>query len=337
MRISTAVYGKLVLNPAMFPNLPVDKYISDDCCALLRLHANLSADTVEIPYYVAEASFLHPAHFVVYDRQRKEIVVAVRGTKSVEDVVTDLGADSVDLFVGGSSHSSILKGAGNVLRSVAPVLEKYSPEVERVTFTGHSLGGGTATYLTLLFEELVESADPSLQVRCFAFGAPGVCSVDVSNRYRDRVFSFCHDQDIVPRLCFASVLELHERAHAAAMTVYDRCHHVYAKNYWGQLWSNFSIKAATDAVTDAAACMNWNNIPDAAKLGAGNGDSRKLYPLGRNFLIRQDGVCADLPPTQISPGISLAGGQRLMLDHTPPCYEAALDSIRSRRVLVSKP
>ena len=43
------------------------------------------------------ATWLFPAHIVVIDRNRREVVVAVWGTQSLEDVTTDLGMEVVPL------------------------------------------------------------------------------------------------------------------------------------------------------------------------------------------------------------------------------------------------
>ncbi|CAE8629298.1 unnamed protein product, partial [Polarella glacialis] len=222
MRMCTASYGRLVLSPG----LPLDEA---RLTAMICAHVGLDPNQVSVPYVCPKARWLQPAHYVLYDSSRREAVVAVRGTLSVQDVVTDLGAEEVDLFVGGKAHRNMLHGACNVLRAVAPVLESLSGQVDTVTFTGHSLGGGVAAYLSLLFAELVDGQvvtasimapvhdrRSALVVRCFTYGSPGVCSLEVSRSLQDRVVSFCHADDVVPRISVGHVLELHARALAAA-------------------------------------------------------------------------------------------------------------------------
>ena len=103
----------------------------------------------------------------------------------------------------------MLQSACNVLRTIQPLLEELLPNVERITFTGHSLGGGVAAYLAMLLPELLSS---SHEVRCFSFGAPGVCCAPVSRLLRASVVSYCHAEDVVPRLSAGHLLELHARA-----------------------------------------------------------------------------------------------------------------------------
>ena len=180
------------------------------------------------------------------------------GTLSVPDVLTDLGAEEVDLFLGGKAriralHSRLFWPLIGSQEHAAECLQCSSGHCASPArpfwrsghshFAGHSLGGGVAAYLTMLFLEIVEGhtlpvtilpadfecqagtcgdADAQkkyscrLRVRCFSFGAPGICSAAVSESLRDRVASFCHAEDVVPRLSTGHLLELHGRAVLAA-------------------------------------------------------------------------------------------------------------------------
>lgn len=291
MRISSVAYGPLIVNPVMFPEKAVslDKVsLINDPAAMICDHAELDRARVRLLHAQPSSCWLKPAHYVVHDVERREAVVVVRGTLSVEDVVTDLGAEEVDFFLGGKAHQSILQSACNVLRSAAPVLEQLAGQVDSITFTGHSLGGGVAAYSAVLCSELLDGgAWPfgarAPEVHCFTFGAPGLCSLEVSRGLRGRITSFCNDLDIVPRLSFGHVLELHDRAMAAR---------------------------------DAGQGEPRTALPP--------GSHGKLYPAGRCFIVQSDGAVAEVEPDQLAPHISLAGGRRLVSDHFPPQYEAAL-------------
>jgi len=290
MRLSSAAYGPLILNPVMFPEkavIPNSLDIITDPLAMICDHARLDRASVRVLHAKSSSGWLQPAHYVLHDVRRREAVVMVRGTLSVEDVVTDLGAEEVDFFLGGKAHRNILHSACNVLRSVAPVLEGLAGEVDSITFTGHSLGGGVAAYSAMLFSELLDTGRWFLpgggpEVRCFSFGAPGLCSLEVSRSLRGRITSVCHAHDIVPRLSFGHVLELHDRAMAVA--------------------------------------AGGRSVPEPKhKRG-------KLYPAGRCLLVLPDGALAELEPEALAPHISLAGRARLLSDHFPPRYEAAISA-----------
>eukprot|EP00951_Prasinocladus_malaysianus_P011316 scaffold83592_cov39-Prasinocladus_malaysianus.AAC.1 len=88
-----------------------------------------------------------PRHVVFFDHLTKSVVVAVRGTASVRDCITDLVAvPAPALGKRGSSHKGIAAAAVEMLHILVPVLaaalEKH-PSYS-IVLTGHSLGAGTA-------------------------------------------------------------------------------------------------------------------------------------------------------------------------------------------------
>lgn len=281
MRLATAAYGRVALRPGLV-GVSEQNFVE----LLCRHVGDLELHKVSVPHAQLRARWLLPAHYVLLDRQRRELVVAVRGTLSVPDVLTDLGAEEVDLFLGGKAglksseapriklwclqaHKNMLQSACNVLRTIQPLLEELLSEVERITFTGHSLGGGVAAYLAMLLPELLVSQH---QVRCFSFGAPGTCCAAVSRSLRPRVVSYCHAEDVVPRLSTGHLLELHARA----------------------------VRAPS----------------------AGH-EASKLYPAGRCVLLRSDGAW-ELEPEELAPRIELSAGRRMVLDHLPRSYEQVM-------------
>jgi len=123
-----------------------------------------------------------PAHGVFLNRQDKEIIVAIRGTASIRDALTDLvcvpeelkeeerslyGADIGLTHV----HAGMWKAAKRLSLDLSPRVSQLlveNPDFQLVV-TGHSLGAGTATLLTLLWRK--EFAEKT-QVTCFAFAIP---------------------------------------------------------------------------------------------------------------------------------------------------------------------
>jgi len=285
MRMSSAAYGVACVNPAMFPEARMSRDLLENPDIIIYDHAGLDAGSVRVVHSKPRASWLSPAHYVVHDAERKEAVVVVRGTLSLEDVVTDLGGESVNLFVGGMAHQNILQSASTVLRSVAPALEELAGSVDQITFAGHSLGGGVSVYLSLLFRELVDpnAAESGLSVKCFSFGAPGTCSLDVARSLQPNIVSICHADDIVPRLSFGHILELHDRV-----------------------------------VASGEGASPSRQIPFPQH------EHRKLFSAGRCFLVQPDGTLKETDPEELAPYIRLGGGARVVADHLPPNYEKAL-------------
>ncbi len=143
------------------------------------------------------------------DHQTSSIVVAIRGTLSGHDALTDLAAmtDPISvegLPVGWTAHRGMLQSASFVLRQLQSretlkcALAQY-PNYHLV-ITGHSLGAGAAVLLSILLK-------PSYpRVRCFAFSPPGGLLSLAAARFTE---TFCMSviigDDLVPRLSLATL------------------------------------------------------------------------------------------------------------------------------------
>lgn len=157
----------------------------------------------EVPFYVA------------LDHATGSIVVSVRGTMSLRDVLTDLTADCENLEVEGVSprdcfaHKGMVQAAryvygrlvnDGILVGALGIVPEY-----RVVVTGHSLGAGTAAILALL----LKPSYPSL--RCYAFSPPGgLLSKALSKHAQQFIISVVLGLDLVPRLSLANMDDLKE-------------------------------------------------------------------------------------------------------------------------------
>lgn len=114
--------------------------------------------------------------FVALDHKREAVLVAVRGTLSLKDVLTDLSAECENLPIEGVSgacyaHKGICQAAGYIYKKLVNdgILNQafsIAPEYKLV-ITGHSLGAGTASLLAIL----LRNSFPTLQ--CYSFSPPG--------------------------------------------------------------------------------------------------------------------------------------------------------------------
>lgn len=165
-----------------------------------------------------------PAHFLAVCEERQELVVAIRGTKSLRDALTDATVEYVDMTfksshgnegITSSAHSGIHMAATWLIQEHGKILSQYAERGYAITFTGHSLGAGTATLATLIYEQqrLTGAAvlDKQKQPHCFAFAPPAVaCDAAAAHPHSmDLITSVVHDDDIVPRASIHSVTRLY--------------------------------------------------------------------------------------------------------------------------------
>ncbi|XP_035998423.1 diacylglycerol lipase-beta [Fundulus heteroclitus] len=153
--------------------------------------------------------------FVALDHKREAVLVAVRGTLSLKDVLTDLSAECENLQVEGVSgacyaHKGMCQAAGYIYKKLINdgILSQafsIAPEYKLVV-TGHSLGAGTAALLAIL----LRSSYPTL--RCYSFSPPGgLLSKALADYSKDFIVSVVLGKDLVPRLSIPNMEDLKRR------------------------------------------------------------------------------------------------------------------------------
>nr|XP_042709132.1 diacylglycerol lipase-beta isoform X2 [Chrysemys picta bellii] len=140
------------------------------------IHISFHNKIFEIPFFVA------------LDHKKEAIVVAVRGTLSFEDLLTDLSAECEDL-------------------TLEDVLENGFVHKEyKLVIVGHSLGGGTASILAIM----LRNSFPTL--RCYAFSPPGgLLSKSLADYSKCFIVSVIVGKDLVARLSMPNMEDLKRR------------------------------------------------------------------------------------------------------------------------------
>eukprot|EP00529_Nitzschia_sp_RCC80_P000421 CAMPEP_0113445078 /NCGR_PEP_ID=MMETSP0014_2-20120614/2998_1 /TAXON_ID=2857 /ORGANISM="Nitzschia sp." /LENGTH=891 /DNA_ID=CAMNT_0000336113 /DNA_START=120 /DNA_END=2792 /DNA_ORIENTATION=- /assembly_acc=CAM_ASM_000159 len=175
----------------------------------------------DIVYARYECDVFKTPFAVVLDHRWNSIVVTVRGSTALDDFVTDMTVDEVELTEWGKrcgfdgegrfAHRGFLDSSGWIYDEIEKdgVLEKLSQsrllKNYRLRIVGHSLGAGISTILALFYR----SKFPS--VKAVAFEPPG-CTVSskLAAESRQWTLSFVNATDCVPRMNFATVVELRD-------------------------------------------------------------------------------------------------------------------------------
>jgi pimeloyl-ACP methyl ester carboxylesterase len=147
-----------------------------------------------------------PRHFVARDLVSKSIVVCIRGTNSVSDVLVDLLCDSAP-FATGYAHVGMRDAAYAVYACCADTVRAALAANKgfKLVVTGHSMGGGIAVLLTKILLD-----NSFTQLSCFAISPPPVFGPvhAVDNAWSEALECYILEEDIVPRLSLASARSL---------------------------------------------------------------------------------------------------------------------------------
>lgn len=199
----------------------------DDCCLCNRaaIRQALVEHQYKLIYLTYRVAVEKPPFFVAVDYEKAAVVVSIRGTLSLYDVLTDLNAEHEmlptvpknELWFG---HRGMVAAAEYIRAKLVRrrLLERALDELRRadegrgkfansatpdqrdsptypIVIVGHSLGAGTAAILAILLKQSYSN------VACFAFAPPGGLLSEAAAHYsRDFVISIVHGKDIVPRI-----------------------------------------------------------------------------------------------------------------------------------------
>lgn len=182
---------------------PREGVVGDNCCgcnmAGVRRVAQL--DEEDVVYASFENGLYQSPFLVLLDHECRSVVVSIRGTLSMGDVITDLVAnpEPIQLPPPLSQHF-VHKG---MLRTAERIRDKLAEEsvLERafgrgagynLVIVGHSLGAGCAAILGLLLRPLY----PDLH--CYCYSPPGTVIDDQGATYTEAfVTSTTLDNDLV--------------------------------------------------------------------------------------------------------------------------------------------
>lgn len=157
--------------------------VEDNCCycnyaALKRM---VTVGEVEVIYTTFHVDVAETPFFVAVDYTMKKIVISIRGTLSMKDILTDLNAEGdvlpieprEDEWFGHKGMAQAAVYIKNKLHEENLIQRAQNHNVSRNTQTfglvivGHSLGAGTAAILSILLKR--NYAD----LLCFSYSPPG--------------------------------------------------------------------------------------------------------------------------------------------------------------------
>eukprot|EP00892_Ulva_mutabilis_P006866 jgi/Ulvmu1/4551/UM002_0277.1 len=171
----------------------------------IKLKKWLSSEGCNLLYISSENSQNAPVYFVAVQPERKQLIVALRGTMSINDAVTDMivtpqqWGDAEHVV-----HSGIGKSADSVYERLKHLALAFAGSDHSVVLVGHSLGAGAAALLAWRLRE----QDGISNIKVYAFATPPCSSPTIAQETQGYVTSCVFRDDIVPRLAPKAVVEL---------------------------------------------------------------------------------------------------------------------------------
>ncbi|KAJ1256717.1 hypothetical protein BS78_K326100 [Paspalum vaginatum] len=224
--------------------------------------------------FVKDSSILRPGYYIGIDPRAKLVILGIRGTHTVYDLVTDLIALS-DKKVsprGFSTHFGTYEAARWYLRHELGIIRKCLDKHKdyKLRLVGHSLGGASAALLAIMLrkkskEELGFSPDI---ISAVGFGTPPCISKEAAECCASYVSTVVLQDDIIPRLSAASLARLRNEI---------------LKTDWVSVLEKEDLKHIVDIVTNAKLVVS--SIQDVArKLG----DYAKIGSVSTNSDVAKD-------------------------------------------------
>ncbi|XP_056912325.1 diacylglycerol lipase-beta isoform X1 [Takifugu flavidus] len=297
--------------------------------------------------------------FVALDHKREAVLVAVRGTLSLKDVLTDLSAECENLPVEGVpgacyAHKGISQAAGyiykklvndGILNQALSIVPEY-----KLVITGHSLGAGTASVLAIL----LRTSFPTLQ--CYAFSPPGgLLSKALADYSKDFVVSVVLGKDLVPRLSIPNMEDLKRRILKIVSNCNKPKYRILIQGLWYELFGGDPNDLPTEMDNRREEVLSQPLLGEESLIirhsssyqSLGSDDSPAhtavhlpLFLPGRVLYITEDGPsrrpCFSKPRYRADWSDEMAFrsiliSPRMLVDHMPDCVLRALNTLISNR------
>eukprot|EP00804_Cyclotella_cryptica_P015086 CCRYP_000664-RB/>CCRYP_000664-RB protein AED:0.05 eAED:0.05 QI:243/1/1/1/1/1/2/1943/782 len=179
-----------------------------------------------------------PSHFLAIQKNSSKyddtlhVLMVVRGTKSMSDLLTDALLEATDYecfdengeIIRGKAHSGIVKSGKYLVQRheklLSTLVELSSKRKVEINLIGHSLGAGAATMAAIEWNsqkfkrsnendgnnDNAEGIEVSAHV--IGFGCPALLSEPLSAMTEDYVTTVIADADVIPRMSGATLVNL---------------------------------------------------------------------------------------------------------------------------------
>lgn len=163
------------------------------------------------------------AHYIALSPERKVVLIGIKGTSNVEDMLTDLCGQATlyelpdGPFINGGQtalhcHEGVLLAAKQLANDLHTFCESLLiPQGYKILLTGHSLGAGVAAVTGMIlrskFPDLQKGRD---RLEVLAFASPPIIDHDNSLDCKHFITTIVNNSDIIPRASLSNLVVLVE-------------------------------------------------------------------------------------------------------------------------------
>ena len=146
-------------------------------------------------------------HFIAVNHTKREVVIAIKGTSSLSDVLTDLVGKAIPHSLPNGveirCHEGMHQAAITMLEDTCHLVEHFFlTQNYKIIICGHSLGAGVSSLLGVMLHAL------NIPVQVYAYATPACLSFDASMSCQNYITSIVNNDDCVPRVSLATIRNL---------------------------------------------------------------------------------------------------------------------------------
>jgi hypothetical protein len=333
MRYATAVYGQSMIHAAQVDargTLPGASGFSIATREAIGRHIDVPKDDIVVMDVDYAGDCQHLRHMVVVDHKHKKVVLSIRGTFNLDEIIKDAAAFSKE-FCGGEAHSEMATMAEGVWKVAGPTVKGMLNDNDdyELILTGHSLGAGTACLLMIMLE--TKNLLPAKQkMRCFAYAAPPVFTpLEFVPKSVEATTNFIHQNDAISFLSVHTVRQLFQQLRAVDAVAQQEM--TRRERYQVLLGTQKPPPELIATVVEAA----------GTKVKPKEGAPVLSIPAKRIFWLKRKGTRDDPDGVDDNSdyGVQILKSRDMLkhgirvdpdmlLDHFPPRYEHAFDHVR---------
>ena len=208
MHFSIASYGILLMNYFGYGSgFLRDALRAQPNKKIALEHLNMKPEHMLVWEYYGSPALFRPSYFICWDERTKSIVLSIRGTLNLHELLVDI-LPEYSPFRDGLAHGGFLRTAVYLLDTIPKLqalIKQYNSK--RLYIVGHSAGGGVAALFRMMLYDYTLSDDPEFTIKTVCFAMTATASLNLCKQYKDKITSYINETDWIPSLSYGAAMD----------------------------------------------------------------------------------------------------------------------------------